>query len=477
MSKKSTILAPSLDRPLSPSASLLEAWRDLGGRADALRPQRVTGEGAWPSCFDVTGMAVDSWALVGQALAQWMQAHGVSPDEVVVDQRLASRWFASSCEPQGWTMPPLWDAVAGDYPCADGWVRLHTNAEAHRRAALAVLREPAERDAVARAVRDWSADELAEAVTAAGGCAAAMRSALDWSAHPQGRAVLREPLLDAQALHGPSRSAPAVPRREGFDGRAPLRGVRVLDLTRILAGPTATRCLAGWGAQVLRLDPPGWEEPAVAPDVLLGKRSARLDLATDEGRQTFEGLLSQADVLVHGLRPGALDGLGWSQARLRAVRPDLVEVCLCAYGWTGPWAGRRGFDSLVQMACGIADAGMHAFGRGQPTPLPVQALDMAAGYLMAAAAVRGLTVRHETGAGWRARCSLARTAEWLRQRPAPPAGAAWQPDHPQDWQPEPEVTSWGPVRRLRAPLQVGAARMHWALPARAMGWAEPVWAA
>ncbi len=139
-------------------------------------------------------------------------------------------------------------------------------------------------------------------------------------------------------------------------GRA-LAGLRVLDLTRVLAGPVATRFLAGFGADVVRIDPPGWDEPALEPEVTLGKSCARLDLRRDADRATFERLLSGADVLVHGYRPGALDGLGYGAAARQSLAPGLVEVCLDAYGWTGPWAGRRGFDSLVQMSCGIAQAG------------------------------------------------------------------------------------------------------------------------
>ena len=170
----------------------------------------------------------------------------------------------------------------------------------------------------------------------------------------------------------------------------------MLDLTRVLAGPVATRFLAGFGADVLRIDPPEWDEPAVVPEVTLGKRCARLDARTDDGRAHLRRLLAEADVLVHGYRPGVLDSLLGVDADGRAeLRPGLVEVCLDAYGWTGPWSARRGFDSLVQMSSGIAEAGMRWAGRDVPTPLPVQALDHATGYLMAAEVIDGL--RGEVG--------------------------------------------------------------------------------
>ena len=266
---------------------------------------------------------------------------------------------------------------------------------------------------VTRTVQTYSATELETAVVVAGGAAAAMRSIEEWEAHPQGRAVASEPLVawsvasDASA----TQERPTIdrPRRE-----RPLAGVRVLDLTRVLAGPVATRFLAGLGADVLRIDPPTWDEPGVVPDVTLGKRCARLDLRRPADVDQFVTLLASADVLVHGYRPGALAGLGFDHARLHAVRPGLVDVALDAYGWSGPWAGRRGFDSLVQMSSGIADAGRRVAGAERPTPLPVQALDHATGYLMAAAALRGLTVRRRDMTGSSARVSLARTARARR---------------------------------------------------------------
>ena len=193
----------------------------------------------------------------------------------------------------------------------------------------------------------------------------------------------------------------------------PLQGIRVLDLTRILAGPVATRFLAGFGADVLRIDPIGWEEPGTVPEVVLGKRCARLNLKDPADRAVLEQLLGQADVMIHGYRPDALARLGLDADRRRALNPALVDVSLDAYGWTGPWHGRRGFDSLVQMSTGIADAGMRAAGSDRPVPLPCQAIDHATGYLMATAALRGLTERYASGVGSSARASLARTARVL----------------------------------------------------------------
>jgi crotonobetainyl-CoA:carnitine CoA-transferase CaiB-like acyl-CoA transferase len=352
-----------------------DIWAALCGNPTLLEGLRIAGAGALPSVFPVTDLAAASLGVAGLAVAELIAAAGHPRPRVTADRRLASFWFGTSVRPQGWETPPAWDAVAGDYPTADGWIRLHTNAPAHRAAALGVLGTPAEKPAVAAVVLRWEADRLEAAVLAAGGCAATMRSAAAWFAHPQGQAVAAEPLVHRVALGGgPGPSWPIPPDR-------PLAGIRVLDLTRVLAGPTATRFLAGYGAEVLRIDPPFWDEPSLAAEMTLGKRCAQLDLRRPGDLATMRRLIAGADVLVHGYRPTALAGFGLDAAARRALNPALIDVSLDAYGWTGPWQGRRGFDSLVQMSAGIAEAGMRLTGRDRPTPLPVQALDQATGYI------------------------------------------------------------------------------------------------
>lgn len=437
---------------------------DLTGVAPAVE----TAPEDLPSLYDVSGLIADSVGAVGRSLATLLEASGLAGSpEVTVNRRLASLWCRASLSPTGWELPPLWDPIAGDYPARDGWVRLHTNAKAHRDAAIRALDCATDRDAVARAVAGQSAVAVEAAVVAAGGAAAAMHRPQDWAAHPQGKAVAEEPLIDWSPVFGSSCWAPRNADR-------PLAGLKVLDVTRILAGPVATRTLAGFGAQVLRIDPPGWEEGMTIPEVALGKVCARLDLKSPEGRDRFAALLAQADVFVHGLRPGALERLGMGDVARASINPGLIEVTLDAYGWTGPWAGRRGFDSLVQMTCGIAAAGMDARKADRPHPLPVQALDHATGYLMAAAVIRALAC-----GGGKARLSLARTAvELVRDRPAPDVpftdtiGAA----RADDWQDEVEQTGWGPARRLRPALQVGGTIMRWDRPARPLESAQADWA-
>ncbi|MCD6073829.1 MAG: CoA transferase, family, partial [Rhodospirillales bacterium] len=240
-------------------------------------------------------------------------------------------------------------------------------------------------------------------------------------------------------------------------------------------GPVATRFLAGYGAEILRIDPPSWDEPAIIPEITPGKRCARLDLHQRGDRDIFERLLAEADVLVHGYRPGALERLGFGVDRRRTINPTLVDVSLDAYGWTGPWKDRRGFDSLVQMSTGIAEAGLRHYGKNVPTPLPVQALDHGAGYLMAATVVRGLSERLTRGGGSEARTSLARVATLLLGHPAEGDAPEIAPRAPGDFSDSIERTEWGDLKRLVPPASISGAPMYWDRPAERLGASAPVW--
>ena len=257
----------------------------------------------------------------------------------------------------------------------------------------------------------------------------------------------------------------------------PLDGVRVLDLTRVLAGPVATRLLAGLGATVLRIDPPGWDEQGVAMEVNLGKRCARLDLVGGDDRRIFEHRLAEADIVVHGYRRDALEGLGYGETARRTLNPGLVDVSLDAWGHTGPWADRRGFDSIVQVAAGITHRGMQAYGLDQPRPLPVQALDHATGYTLAAAALDGWCDRIESGDGSVWKTSLAAHAELL-----------WDSVTEGDLDREfdfalgdadvdgaIEASSWGALRRAIPPFTVSGVELSWPFGSADHGTSPPTW--
>lgn len=441
--------------------------REALGSGAGTEALAFSGSGALPSAFAVTDLAAGAVAAAGLAIADLVGIAGAAP-AVVVDRRLSSLWFRTALRPVGWALPAPWDPVAGDYRTRDGWIRLHTNAPHHRAAAERVLGAQTDRGGMAASVAGWDKAALEAAIVAEGGCAAEMRSEAEWAAHPQGSAVAAEPLVAFDA---------GVPAASAWTPRAdrPLAGLRVLDLTRVLAGPVATRFLAGYGAEVLRIDPPDWNEPAIEPDVTLGKRCARLDLRRDADRAVFEGLFARADLVLHGYRPDALDRLGYGADARRALSPGLIDVCLDAYGWTGPWAARRGFDSLVQMSCGLARAGQDWCGADGPVPLPVQALDHATGYLLAATAIRLVERRLRDGVAGGAKLSLARTAWLLLDAERVASSSEFAPETDGDFETAMEATTWGPAQRLRPPLSVAGAAMRWALPGRRLGTDRPVW--
>lgn len=439
-------------------------WSALGGNSEDSNWVTLTNEGALPSVFPVTELASTSMAAVGLAIAQ-LRAYGSNKavEHVHVDRRLASFWFDTSLRPIGWQVPNPWDAIAGDYKTQDGWIRLHTNAPHHRLAAERILGTHANKAGIAQAVAAWHKADLETAIVQAGGCAALMRSTEEWAQHPQGRAIATEPLIHMD------RSQQVNIAKHTIDPMRPLAGIKVLDLTRVLAGPVATRCLAAYGAQVLRIDPPDWDEPGLVPEVTPGKRLARLDLRDRNALETVKTLIASADVFVHGYRPGALARLGLDSAIRRQINPGLIDVGLDAYGWTGLLSGRRGFDSVLQMSCGIAEAGMQHAQADKPVPMPVQALDQATGYLMAAAAIVGITERLQFNTALQAKVSLARTAQLLIDYRNDVTSPSFAPETDADKASAIEHTPWGDAQRLHWPILMNGCPVHWATPARPLG--------
>jgi hypothetical protein len=472
-----------------------------------------------PAAFDVTGLATASVAAATLAAAEFLAARAQSaPREVTVDSQAACAAFAAEglFTPIGWSRPEIWDPIAGNYQASDGWIRLHTN-YAYHRAVVERLLGAGDRDGVQAAVRRWKAADLETAVVEEGGCAAAMRDRDAWLASPQGAATagvsavtVTERPVPAGAHDGLSTGGgppdsltsggPTVGGLTGggrsADGGAerPFGGVRVLDLARVIAGPVCTRFLAAYGAEVLRVDPSGFAEvPALLPETTAGKRAAALDLRAVGDRTVFENLIRGADVLVTGLRADALARLGYGDDALTALNPALIHASLNAYGWDGPWRNRRGFDSLVQMSCGIAAAGAEAGGSGtlgsgtagsgtagseapdrdKPVPLPVQALDHGCGYLLAAAVGRALARRHTDLVTARIRASLTGTANLLWSLPRP-AGQPPRPG-PGDFTLTDASTAWGPARRAPVAGRIAGADPRLVIEAGPLGRHRPAW--
>ncbi|WP_280437655.1 CoA transferase [Nocardia carnea] len=345
--------------------------------------------------------------------------------------------------------------LSGFFPTFDGWVRTHANYPHHRARLLAALELPTDApvEQAESQIAMIRAADLEELAAARGAIAVRVRDEAQWRAHPQSGSAAAGPLValversDRRRYTLPVSGTPYQP----------LQGVRVLDLTRVIAGPVATRALALLGAEVLRVDPPALPEiPWQFTDTGQGKKSALLDLRTANAQ--WESLLDTADVLVTGYRPGALERLGL------AGRPGLIHARVSAWGFTGPWAGRRGFDSIVQAATGIA---VIEGASAVPGALPAQALDHASGYLLAAGIVDALAARTGDGSGRDVRVSLARTATWLLSE------RGRTPGHPAPAVPGPRCTvAHGRIVTAAPAL---AEFPDYPFPAPDYGRAEPRW--
>lgn len=447
-------------------AATAHAWAALGGRARLVR--RVSFQEAGPvlpSRLPVRELARACVGVSSLAAAELLALRNRVPVPAVrVDEAAVATAFVSERRLRiDGRAPTSFAPLSGFWRTTDGWVRTHANYPHHRARLLGALgiadtggdREPV--GVLAKELASRQAREVQETVYAAGGLAVAVASA----PAAAGPALVETP----QVTEGGHRSpAPAS---------LPAQGVRVLDLTRVIAGPVATRSLALLGADVLRVDTPRIpEDPDAHADTGPGKRSTLLDLTSTGDRHVFEDLLGRADVVVTGYRPGALDRHGLSPEVLLAKRPGLIVAQLCAWGWSGPWAGRRGFDSLVQAGTGIAS--IEAGPDGRPGALPAQALDHGTGYLLAAAVLRALSDRLTTGGGRHLRLSLAGTASWLLHdiRPAQETAGTYDPGH---WLTE-TGSPYGLLRHALPPVHYTGAPANWDRAPTRWGTDAPSWA-
>ncbi|MFE0550384.1 CoA transferase [Streptomyces pilosus] len=389
-------------------------WSALGGDPALLsRVTAVERPGVLRARLPVreaAGACVGACALAAAELGARRAGGGGVPEVRVDDGAVATAFVSERHLLVGGRAAESFAPLSRFWRTADGWVRTHANYPHHRDRLLAALGLPRDPEPgpgePAAVLAERSAREVEETVYAAGGLAVALRTPGEWAAHEQAAALRSRPLVERERLDA---SPARVLTRVGRDPLLPAAGLRVLDLTRVVAGPVATRTLALLGADVLRVDAPWLPElPDQHADTGFGKRSARLDLETD--RDAFEELLATADVVVTGYRPGALDRFGLTPRALARRRPGVVVAQLSAWGAYGPWAGRRGFDSLVQVATGIAAV---EGTEGRPGALPAQALDHGSGYLLAAGVLRALTDQADEGGSRLVRVALARTAAWL----------------------------------------------------------------
>ena len=395
----------------SPREILADIWNSVGGDPAALNAVMLTGEEPQlPSSFRVAAAAQVSIAASGLAAAEiWKQRTGEA-QTVSVDMRHATvecrseRYLRVAGKPP----PPAWDAIAGVYKTGDGrFVRLHTNFPHHRAAVCKVLDCKVERDDVQAALMQWDAEAFETAAYAAGGVVAMMRPYDEWQATPHAKALAQLPLISIEKI-GEAAPKP-LPK-----GDRPLAGIRVLDLSRVIAGPVAGRTLAAHGADVMLISSADLPAiPWLSIDNGRGKLSSFVELKSEQGRATMRGLLAEADIFSQGYRPRALAALGFAPDDAARINPGIVYVTLSAYGHAGPWAERRGFDSLVQTSTGFNHAEGQAAGVDGPKELPAQMLDHATGYFMATGAMMAKARQAREGGSWHVRVSLAQTGRWL----------------------------------------------------------------
>ncbi len=461
------------------------AWAALAGDPGLTRRIAYGGlPGLLAARLPVMDLARATVAVCALAAAELAaQRDGGPLPEVRVDDGAVATAFVSERHLRiDGRAPSAFAPLSRFWRTADGWVRTHANYPHHRAPLLRALGLPesAGPTEVETVVAGRTADDIEAAVYAAGGLAVAARTPKEWAAHPQGAALARLPLLSREALGGSTPPCP-LPALAGTP-TLPAAGLRVLDLTRVIAGPVATRTLALLGADVLRIDAPQLPESQDAhSDTGFGKRSTTLDLGSRSGRGSFEALLADAHVVVTGYRPGALDRFGLAPEALAERRPGLVVARLSAWGDDGPWGTRRGFDSLVQVATGIAAC--EADADGNPGALPAQALDHATGYLLAAAVLRSLTEQARTGGGHLVTTALARTARWLTHDLGEESEGATAPTgtavSPTGYDPDRHLRETdGPVGRLRhacPPVAFDGGPANWATPPGRWGADAPLW--
>jgi len=438
-------------------------------------PPRIDGaDPVIPTRFRVGTAGSAALAALGIAVSRVGELRGLPPQQVRVDLKRATLSLRSAryLRIDG-KAPPTWDPMSGFYPVKDGWISIHCNFPNHRDAALKVLSADPDRKGAEEKSKSWNGEALEDAIHAAAGCAGFVRSAEAWAKHPQARAVAEQPLLEITRIG----DAPPQPLS---NATRPLAGVRVLDLTRVLAGPTCARSLAEHGADVLKISAEHLPDNGpVELDTGIGKLSARLDLRKKEDLERLRALVREGDVFSQSYRPGTLAGRGFSPEALAALRPGIVCVTLSAWGATGPWRERRGFDSIVQAVSGLA----HAHGDASvPKLLPVSAIDYVSGYLMAFGAIVALERRAREGGSWLVRVALARVGRWIADRGTLP-DSAWR-GLPGDL-PEAELAplmgemqaAGARVRYLRPVLELSHTPPNWARPPVPLGTHAPEWPA
>jgi crotonobetainyl-CoA:carnitine CoA-transferase CaiB-like acyl-CoA transferase len=449
------------------SASALKELLQIAG-LDPVPAALPGADPVFPTPFKVGTAGAAALAAVGTAVSRlwYFKTNRIQHVNVGVRAAAAAMRSARYLRIDGQVPKELWDPLSGYYPVKDGrWVSIHCNFANHREAAMGVLGNPADRAAAEAASAKWDGLELENAIHAARGCAGLARTAEEWARHPHSAAVSSLPLLSIQKI---SESGPE-PLPQGL---RPLSGVRVLDLTRVLAGPTCARTLAEHGADVLKIAGPHLPDSGTSEfDTGIGKLQAFLDLRAQSGVETLKKLLGNADIFSQSFRPGTLAARGFSPEEAAKLRPGIVYVTLSAWGTEGPWKDRRGFDSIVQTVSGMA---YKQSGESKPKLLPVSVIDYVSGYLMAFGALVALVRRATEGGSWLVRVSLAGTGKWVVDRGVIEDFAALPVELPREELRE-LIIQTGKFSHLRPVLGLSETPPRWERPPAPLGTHPAQW--
>lgn len=442
-------------------------------RVDAPPGARIRIDGADPilaTSYPTGEAAAAALALVGAAAAHLHELRGGAPQAVSVDVSGAAMSlvsFALQKASSGVDLARHHNPAIGLYETRDGrWIHLHGGFPGLAKGLTDLLGCPLDAEAIANAVRKHEARELEDSIAARGLCGCIVRTADEWRGHPHGRALAPRPVVEIDRIG----DADPVPLSET---ERPLGDVRVLDLTRVLAGPTCGRTLASFGADVLRI---GAERiPSIEPFVIdtgHGKRNAFLDLDEPGDRARLDHLLERADLFCQSYRPNALARRGLSPEELAARRPGIIYVSVSCYGHVGPFSDRPGWEQLAQSAVGIAD---HEARDGRPAIIPAAATDFTTGYLAAFGALTALARRAREGGSWHVKASLCQTGMWLtRLGPRFDRDAARGFDRPERFATTSE-TAWGTLEHVAPIIEMGTTPARWDLPPSPLGTHPPVW--
>ncbi len=397
-----------------PHAELSKLFDAVDLDPAVLKLTELTGQDpVFPSAFAVGTAAQVSMAAAAAMAAHLGQLRGLPEQSVRINMRDAAIECTGYFTLDGKESPKFAE-LSGLYPCKDGWLRLHANFDHHRDAALQTLgitsAEGITRSTVESKTINWLKQTLEDSILNNAGACAAVRTFDEWDAMPQATAIAELPLVSITKIADAPCRVPSPLQASA----QMLSGIRILDLTRILAGPVCGRTLAAYGADVMLINSPALPNIDSIVETSRGKLSAHIDLHQSADKSALLNLVKESDVYMQGYRPGALAAHGLTAESLAEINPGIICTSLSAYSHCGPWRDRRGYDSLVQSACGFNLAEADASGAALPQALPMQILDYASGFLMAFGTQAALHKQWTEGGSWHVQVSLARTGLWLR---------------------------------------------------------------